>query len=719
MSFARRGKSFFSSTASAARKSAESIAAAARSSVGAVPTFAAFVDTDSVSGSPDAAGDGDVLRGRMAYIAVSRTQELLAEVADREVPEVEKDFAIALGRKMIKRGDLPGWDEISSGRHRAIKFSIHDLQGCTSYTICFSHTFPAERAQAFVQKLALMMDPVIEKSATITETLIESTILIILPVLERELERGNSGVKSYQIDNQKTEIKEIITQNVEIMLDRGGSNMIRTLDRFALTNQVKWGVGPGTKHPRSDDRWIEEELNEAAESNAPTTSTQPEPRRPAASASAPEPQKPGADVPPVPGFTAAAAYPATPKAPKATTPTAKPRQPAKAPAPAPPPKPQTPRTRARTLVGTKLSEEQAAKAAAIIMKLEPFVKGQKKASLDEIWTFLDVDKPFGNSYKEGDPTAKSLRGKMNRQRLLLHPDKNMHPDAEATFKFLEQCNQRLIDSCMRKAGGNESTAQRTRREEQDLRQEEQKRRKQEEEWEATQEKIRKEEEEKWRQENQKVQKAESDRQRYEKMLRDKENMLQNQAARVARARAPPTSSWPTSFLNADDPPLNEHEPPCALPSSQPLPAVQPGLPASDGTSGAGEPDPKELVGKLTLTVLNARDLPPGGFFSETNAYCMAGVGSQRTRTTSVPGVHPKWDCTFEFDLHMEDQGLYVTVWREGWGFSLLGDDFLGRIEIPFLDLDDWSGCVIGRVIEGADPDADSMVLELKASIEWV
>ena len=57
---------------------------------------------------------------------------------------------------------------------------------------------------------------------------------------------------------------------------------------------------------------------------------------------------------------------------------------------------------------------------------------------------------------------------------------------------------------------------------------------------------------------------------------------------------------------AKDPPLNEHEPPCALPSSQPLPAVQPGLLASDGKIGVSEPDPKELVGKLTLTVLNAR-----------------------------------------------------------------------------------------------------------------
>ena len=81
-------------------------------------------------------------------------------------------------------------------------------------------------------------------------------VLIVLPVLERELERGNSGVKSYEIDNQKQEVKQIITQNVETMLDReektGGdaSSMFikkaRTLKRFTLNNQVTIVASPGS-----------------------------------------------------------------------------------------------------------------------------------------------------------------------------------------------------------------------------------------------------------------------------------------------------------------------------------------------------------------------------------------------------------------------------------------------------------------------------------------
>ena len=134
--------------------------------------------------------------------------------------------------------------------------------------------------------------------------------------------------------------------------------------------------------------------------------------------------------------------------------------------------------------------------------------------LDDIWLFFELPR---------NATEQELRSKMKRQRLLLHPDKNQHPDAEKTFKFLEQCNQRLIDCCMRRSSGhNESAAQRTRREEDELRKEEEKRKKQEEEWQATQEKIRREEEEKIKQEERDAQKADADRRRYEKMLRDKE-----------------------------------------------------------------------------------------------------------------------------------------------------------------------------------------------------
>ncbi|CAJ1414626.1 unnamed protein product, partial [Effrenium voratum] len=87
-----------------------------------------------------------------------------------------------------------------------------------------------------------------------------------------------------------------------------------------------------------------------------------------------------------------------------------------------------------------------------------------------------------------EPIMQQLKGKLNRQRLLFHPDKNGHPeagpegdseiDAEKTFKFLEVCHRKLMTSYTRQT---ESVHQRTRREEEELKKEEERRKKQEEE----------------------------------------------------------------------------------------------------------------------------------------------------------------------------------------------------------------------------------------------
>lgn len=200
--------------------------------------------------------------GRIAYVAVSRNEEILAEAVDGSSAMDNAPFK--LGRRMVTRAPPPGWDDIRSGKHRAIRLPIHDIEGCTSYTISFGIGFPLERAQAFVQKLALMIEPLIEKRANFS-TDSESIESTIYPVLERELDHGNSGENVYQIENQIHEVKSTMLCNVEMMLDRSekisdleskSSQMeqatllfkrkSRRLRRFHLSNQVKWGVAIGT-----------------------------------------------------------------------------------------------------------------------------------------------------------------------------------------------------------------------------------------------------------------------------------------------------------------------------------------------------------------------------------------------------------------------------------------------------------------------------------------
>merc|ERR1712048_878435 len=161
-----------------------------------------------------------------------------------------------------------------------------------------------------------------------------------------------------------------------------------------------------------------------------------------------------------------------------------------------------------------------------------------------------------------------------------------------------------------------------------------------------------------------------------------------------------------------------------VPQEEGLPKQHTPTTAAQSTPGVGHPwYSAAAMGKLKVTIIAARGVPSAGYFmGPPNAYAFASVGITKFRTPSKTGCNPTWsatESTFEFEVHVEDVGLIVTIWREGWGYSLLGDDFMGRVEIPFLDLEDWSGCVIGRVLEAADPEAaECLEVDLKASIEW-
>ena len=60
-----------------------------------------------------------------------------------------------------------------------------------------------------------------------------------------------------------------------------------------------------------------------------------------------------------------------------------------------------------------------------------------------MWGFFDLDAPSSRrSLDPTDPLLQKLKGKLNRQRLLFHPDKNRHPEAgrfSSFFSFKEIC----------------------------------------------------------------------------------------------------------------------------------------------------------------------------------------------------------------------------------------------------------------------------------------
>ena len=62
-----------------------------------------------------------------------------------------------------------------------------------------------------------------------------------------------------------------------------------------------------------------------------------------------------------------------------------------------------------------------------------------RIDLDDMWGFFDLDAPSSRrSMDPTDPLLQKLKGKLNRQRLLFHPDKNGHPEARGDFVGLSK-----------------------------------------------------------------------------------------------------------------------------------------------------------------------------------------------------------------------------------------------------------------------------------------
>ncbi|CAE8616966.1 unnamed protein product [Polarella glacialis] len=361
-----------------------------------------------------------------------------------------------------------------------------------------------------------------------------------------------------------------------------------------------------------------------------------------------------------------------------------------------PKRPLSPKSAACVLVGARLSTEQARTAAEKIVALRLHVAGQQPPSLDLVWSFFDMPVPSGLAFDSQDQVFQSLKAKLNRQRLLFHPDKNCHPEAELTFKFLEQCHQRLVRAFTR--GGGESVHQRTRREEEELKKEQERRRQEKEEWRRIQEQRRQEEEQRARDEEVRVRRTQMDKERLQVMLQAKEA----QSALRVTQRTISSNSLSGLFAATCSPK--------ALVGAGQDDSEQPVF-CLEGSAGS--------VGCLRVQLLAAKDLPADWLFgASVKSFAIASVGSQQFTSPRMSGCNPEWSCSFEFDVHRVDTSFCVTVYREGW----FDDDPLGRVEIPFLDIEEWSGCQIGRVLQPLDPYQTSsalcMALELKASFEW-
>merc|ERR1712232_113856 len=226
---------------------------------------------------------------------------------------------------------------------------------------------------------------------------------------------------------------------------------------------------------------------------------------------------------------------------------------------------------------------------------------------------------------------------------------------------------------------SETVHQRTRREEEELRLDEERRRQQEEQRLALEQQRAREEEEKEQRRIQEALKETLAQERLEVMRRAKEARRTQCEDPVMQRRG--DYSVPGFFGQTCSPTGSLEDVPI------------------DGLAVLEQP-----VGSLTVQLISATDLPQWPL-QATDAYAVVHIGQQHFRSPKAPGCSPSWRCSFKFDVHRVDVALRLRVYRVGAMWGLLQDVLVGSLEVPFLDLEEWSGCgVIGRVLE-ANPSS--------------
>jgi len=225
----------------------------------------------------------------MVYLSVCRQKPasskgeiVICETYAEDAPLV----SVEAGRKMMGRKAPPGWDDsVSNEGWRAIKLPVHDLNGCFSFVCVFGKAFDASRAQAAVEKLVVLLMPMLSPqdldagaeqaskevlAAAEQQRFTDPATVLALhrtaePLLARELAHANSSQQLSRVEDQLNEVRRIMERNVEMILDRqeqlesieaqtheleraAGAfrKNTRKLRRFHLMNQVKWGVAVGT-----------------------------------------------------------------------------------------------------------------------------------------------------------------------------------------------------------------------------------------------------------------------------------------------------------------------------------------------------------------------------------------------------------------------------------------------------------------------------------------
>lgn len=201
----------------------------------------------------------------LLWSAVTRGTTVLAECGE----DHRGGAVLSLARKILSKKPSPGWEFERGGSLRSAKFHVHDQSAGgskTVWTMCcvYDNEFSELQARGFLEKLAFLTEPLrstLEWQSGGTLAAQDS----FAPTLLQRMEQASSMGRTAMITSKVDEVKLIMRDNIELLLDRGDklenleekatalgkmSKMFhkraRDAKRFQMWQQAKFGLAVGT-----------------------------------------------------------------------------------------------------------------------------------------------------------------------------------------------------------------------------------------------------------------------------------------------------------------------------------------------------------------------------------------------------------------------------------------------------------------------------------------
>jgi len=194
------------------------------------------------------------------WAAVTRDSTTLAEAGQ----DNHGGAVLELAKKILAKKPSPGWEFDKAGKLKACKFHLHE-PGMVWAACCVYHpNIPELQAKGFLEKLIFLTEPLRESPVWRTGSTLAAQDSFA-PTLLQRMEQANSDGKLAMVSKQVGEVKEVMHNNIELLLERGqkledldekASTMSRMAQqfqkrsaaarKFQMWQQAKFGMAGGT-----------------------------------------------------------------------------------------------------------------------------------------------------------------------------------------------------------------------------------------------------------------------------------------------------------------------------------------------------------------------------------------------------------------------------------------------------------------------------------------